>query len=158
MRFGWLSPAIHDRIVRSGSSIFHESLVAFIPFAFIAALSLVMTTGYLGLEGSGVVILEPQVSAVKVCTAMMETAGFSLIVRVAAEISGCMLPTMSTIREARKRKGLTPTELAAAIGVSARTLSNFERTNEIPKLATAVRIAKVLDVPLEDLIADEAVA
>lgn len=62
---------------------------------------------------------------------------------------------MSTLRAARKRKGLTPTELGSAVGVSARTIHHFEQLDAVPKLATAIRLAEVLGLPIEQLVPDE---
>jgi len=66
---------------------------------------------------------------------------------------------MSTrLRSSRERRGLTTTQLGAAVGVSERTIVRYEATDVVPKLATAMKIAEVLDVPLEDLVAEEAAA
>lgn len=62
----------------------------------------------------------------------------------------------SRIRSSRERRGLTTTQLAAAVGVAERTIVRYESTDVVPKLATAMKIAKVLEVPLEELVAEAA--
>jgi len=64
----------------------------------------------------------------------------------------------SRIRSSRERRGLTTTELGAAVGVSDRTIVRYEATDYVPKLKTAMRIAKVLEIPVEDLGPAEEVA
>lgn len=55
------------------------------------------------------------------------------------------------LRALRRLKRLTQQDLAEEIGVSVSMLSNIERGNKYPRVDLIKKIAKVLDVPLEDL-------
>lgn len=65
-----------------------------------------------------------------------------------------MSPVRLRIREERKRRGLTQTELARRVGVRQATISDLER-RAVRRLNLAVleRIARVLKVSATDLIA-----
>ena len=56
------------------------------------------------------------------------------------------------VREARKAKGLTQEELAAAIDKTVETVSNIERGVKLPGLSTLEDIRKVLDIKLSNLV------
>ena len=59
------------------------------------------------------------------------------------------------IRTLRKEKGLRQSDLAHAAGVLKQAIGLFENsTHGDPRLSTAVGIARALDVPIEDLIAE----
>lgn len=58
----------------------------------------------------------------------------------------------ANIRTVREQKGLSQKELAAAIGVAATQYSRVETGKVMPTLKTLIKIAKVLDVPLEALV------
>lgn len=55
--------------------------------------------------------------------------------------------TTSRITLARKRRALTLTELASKVGVSAQSLSNYERGRQEPSASTLSRLADVLEFP-----------
>lgn len=55
------------------------------------------------------------------------------------------------IRETRKAKNVDPTELAFRVGCSTNTLGRYERGESTVSLATARRIAEILEVSLDDL-------
>lgn len=56
------------------------------------------------------------------------------------------------VRMIRKRKGITQTELAAAMRVAQSHMSKIEGNIVAPKPETILKIAKALDVPLSELI------
>lgn len=59
------------------------------------------------------------------------------------------------IREARERKKLTQMKLAELVNLSTITISNIESAKVSPNLKNIIMIAKVLDVSIDFLIADE---
>ena len=59
---------------------------------------------------------------------------------------------METIRELRKKKGLTQQQLADLIGISNVSLSNYERGTQMPDLVTLANIAKELDTTTDLLL------
>src|SRR3954465_1166621 len=52
------------------------------------------------------------------------------------------------VREARRARGLTQEDLAARIGVATQSLSNLERGKTMPTIATLMRMAEELDMPV----------
>jgi repressor LexA len=56
------------------------------------------------------------------------------------------------IRRLRERHGLTQRELAAALGVSDKAVSTWEKGEKTPRRATLLRLAAVLDVPVGALL------
>jgi putative transcriptional regulator len=57
----------------------------------------------------------------------------------------------NTIRELRAKRSMTQQELADAIGVTRQTVIAIELDKYSPSLETAFRIARVFDVPLEQV-------
>lgn len=58
------------------------------------------------------------------------------------------------IRELRKERGITSYEMAERLGISRNTLTNWERGEKEPHaIEILVEMAKVLQVPLENLLA-----
>jgi putative transcriptional regulator len=55
------------------------------------------------------------------------------------------------LREARDAKGWTQAELAAAIGVSRKTINTVENGVVIPSTLVALKLADALGVRVEDL-------
>ena len=55
------------------------------------------------------------------------------------------------IKERRLRHGLSPEELAKAVGVSRQSINSIERGRYIPSLPLALRFARLFDCPLDDL-------
>lgn len=59
---------------------------------------------------------------------------------------------MNKIEEVRKGKGITRRELQNRTGIPYKTLWEFERRNREPKLATLRKIAKALDVTIQEVV------
>ena len=57
------------------------------------------------------------------------------------------------IREQRRKRNMTLTELGSSAGVSAGYLSQLERMQAVPSLATLGNIARALDLPIEHFVA-----
>lgn len=55
------------------------------------------------------------------------------------------------LRELRERAGLTQRELAERAGVPQRSVSNYEQGLAEPGLGAAIRLARALDVTVEEL-------
>ncbi|HET8660590.1 MAG TPA: XRE family transcriptional regulator [Micromonosporaceae bacterium] len=70
-----------------------------------------------------------------------------------ATAPGTLTPSRLTL--ARKRRGLTLVQLAAAVDVSARSLSAYENGRQEPGPDTLGRLAAALDVPVEFLTAGD---
>jgi transcriptional regulator with XRE-family HTH domain len=60
------------------------------------------------------------------------------------------------IRNLREQRGLSRTELAAAVGLSAQSIELYELGRRTPKLDQLVVIANVLEVPLTELVREVA--
>lgn len=60
----------------------------------------------------------------------------------------------AAVREARKRAMLTQEELAARVGKSTEAISNIERGRALPALSTLLELARALNEPLSQLVAD----
>ncbi|MFS8579689.1 MAG: XRE family transcriptional regulator [Novibacillus thermophilus] len=65
-----------------------------------------------------------------------------------------MMFSGTRIRELRKRKKMSLTELAQKSGLSAATISQIERDNVDPTLTTLYKICKALDITLASLISN----
>jgi len=57
----------------------------------------------------------------------------------------------SNLKQFRKKKKLTQDELAKKVQVRRETITHLERGRYNPSLILALRISKVLDIPVEDL-------
>lgn len=57
------------------------------------------------------------------------------------------------LRAARAEAGLTQADLAQAIGVSRKTINTIENEVFVPSTVLALRLAEVLNVPVEELFA-----
>jgi putative transcriptional regulator len=55
------------------------------------------------------------------------------------------------VREQRGRLGLTQADVAVALGVSRQTVISIERGRYLPSLPLAFRIARLFDVPIEQM-------
>ncbi len=55
------------------------------------------------------------------------------------------------LKEARARAGLTQAELAAAVGVTRKTVNTVENCVFVPSALLALKLARVLDTPVEEL-------
>lgn len=56
-----------------------------------------------------------------------------------------------TLRELRQQKNKTTSEVAAALGVSPRTVNQYEKGDRGFDMERAVNICKVLDITLDEL-------
>lgn len=59
------------------------------------------------------------------------------------------------LRYFRNQMGLTQDELARKIGISKKSISAYETGRAVPPLRIALKIAKVLQVPVEELFQDQ---
>lgn len=59
--------------------------------------------------------------------------------------------TGSVLKEARLKAGLTQLELAEKAGVHINTYARIERDEQEPTFDTVKRLAKALDIKLEDI-------
>jgi transcriptional regulator with XRE-family HTH domain len=56
------------------------------------------------------------------------------------------------IADARRSAGLTQTELAMRMATASQEVSRLECGRGCPRLGTLLRVARALEVPLEDLV------
>lgn len=61
----------------------------------------------------------------------------------------------TALRRARLRAGLTQSEVARRAGLTRASYTNIERGYKNPSVATALRIARILNKPVEELFSDE---
>ena len=57
----------------------------------------------------------------------------------------------NTLKLQRARRGLTQEQLADLAGVTRKTVNTIERGRFVPSTILALKLAKVLDVPVEEL-------
>ena len=57
----------------------------------------------------------------------------------------------NNIRSLRKAAGLTQEDLAQALGVTRQTINAIENDNYAPTLGLAMRLARFLNTPVEDI-------
>jgi putative transcriptional regulator len=57
----------------------------------------------------------------------------------------------NTLREARAERGLTQEALADLVGVTRKTINTVERGRFVPSTILALRLARALGVPVEQL-------
>ena len=57
----------------------------------------------------------------------------------------------NSLKELRKVKGLTQTDLASAAGVSRKTINTIENKVFVPSTVLALTLSKVLDVSVHDI-------
>ena len=63
-----------------------------------------------------------------------------------------MIGLHNSLKELRKIKGLTQTELASAAGVSRKTINTIENKVFVPSTILALNLAKVLHVSVHDIL------
>lgn len=68
---------------------------------------------------------------------------------------GLSFKNSTALREHREKMNLTQTELAALVGINQRSISAYESGVRKPSLKTAMKLAKIFKVKLEDLLYDE---
>lgn len=59
-----------------------------------------------------------------------------------------MLPIVNAVREAREARGMTQSDLGAAIGMTRQTIAAIEQRRYSPSLEAAFRIARVFDMEI----------
>lgn len=62
---------------------------------------------------------------------------------------------LEEIRHSRKEKGITQEQLAKISGLSRSSIINFETGRRDPRVKDLKKIAHALNVPVEQLLADE---
>ena len=55
------------------------------------------------------------------------------------------------LHELRKARGMTQKELSEALGVTIRTVTNYENGSREPNIATLIKLADLFDVSLDYL-------
>lgn len=58
---------------------------------------------------------------------------------------------MRTIREFREAKGMSPVDLAAALGVSLATVYNWESEKHEPRASQLRKLARLFQVSMDDI-------
>ena len=64
---------------------------------------------------------------------------------------GIIMAVLTYVKNVRTSQNRQQKDMAAAIGTCPRTISNIEKGQYCPSLETALRIAKYLKVPVENL-------
>ena len=62
-----------------------------------------------------------------------------------------MVILLNRLKELRARDGLSQTELAKLTGSSRQTISLIERGDYLPSILIAMKIAKVFQLPVDDV-------
>lgn len=62
---------------------------------------------------------------------------------------------MDRLRKRRKELGLTQMELGRMIGCAGNTITNYEKGQREPNLETLIKLARVLNCTLDDLIGND---
>lgn len=62
---------------------------------------------------------------------------------------------MEGLKKKRKQKKLTQIELAEKIGVSTRTISQYEENNRFPRKETLKKLADFFECTIDELISDD---
>ena len=62
-----------------------------------------------------------------------------------------MFPIANNVRAEREARGMTQSELGAAIGLTRQTVAAIEQRRYSPSLEAAFRIAQVFGAPLDDV-------
>lgn len=61
------------------------------------------------------------------------------------------MPLLNHLKEYRARIGVNQQEMGAMVGVSRQTISQIERGDYSPSVTLALKIAKVFEVPVENI-------
>ena len=61
------------------------------------------------------------------------------------------MPLFNRLKEYRNKHGINQTELGRLCGVSRQTISQIERGDYSPSITLALKLARVLDVSVEDI-------
>jgi putative transcriptional regulator len=62
-----------------------------------------------------------------------------------------MLPIANKVREAREARGMTQSELGAAIGMTRQTIAAIEQRRYSPSLESAFRLARLFETSVDAL-------
>ena len=62
------------------------------------------------------------------------------------------MPLLNRLKEYRSRLGVNQTEMGKLAGVSRQTISQIERGDYSPSVTLALKIAKICEVSVEDII------
>jgi putative transcriptional regulator len=62
-----------------------------------------------------------------------------------------MLPIANTVRERREARGMTQSELGAAIAMTRQTIGAIEQRRYSPSLESAFRLARFFEVGIDQL-------
>lgn len=65
------------------------------------------------------------------------------------------MPLYNRLKEHRARIGVNQQELGAMVGASRQTISLIERGDYSPSVTLALKIAKIFDVPVEEVFSFE---
>ena len=65
------------------------------------------------------------------------------------------MPLKNRLKEYRARINVNQTEMGSLVGVSRQTISQIERGDYSPSVTLALKIAKVLNVSVEDIFSYE---
>ena len=65
------------------------------------------------------------------------------------------MPLKNRLKEYRARINVNQTEMGKLVGVSRQTISQIERGDYSPSVTLAIKIAKVLNVSVEDIFSYE---
>lgn len=68
---------------------------------------------------------------------------------------GKTLPLLNRLKEHRARLGMNQSELGNMAKVSRQTISLIERGDYSPSITLALRLAKIFDVPVEEIFSYE---
>ena len=77
-------------------------------------------------------------------------------------VHGCDMSTSSglrygtRVRERREELGISRERLAYEAAVSVSTVTRLELSDQLPNTASLLRIARVIDLTLDEIVADEA--
>ena len=61
------------------------------------------------------------------------------------------MPLLNHLKEYRARIGVNQQQMGELVGVSRQTISQIERGDYSPSVTLALKIAKVFDVPVENI-------
>ena len=61
------------------------------------------------------------------------------------------MPLLNHLKEYRARIGVNQQQMGQLVGVSRQTISQIERGDYSPSVTLALKIAKVFEVPVEDI-------
>ena len=81
----------------------------------------------------------------------MESSALYRSQKIYERKDGIIMAVLTYVKNVRTSQNRQQKDIAAAIGTCPRTISNIEKGQYCPSLETALRIAKYLKVPVENL-------